>query len=124
MKKFKQADYFISLLLILVFVIISFINQDITWIIGYFVVGGWQVISMIIHAFFGWFTVKNSRRYVYQYIVLIIIVLALLGLIVEPILVLLAFPMLFAAPVMAIYYTWICYEEVYVKMQRPLFFLK
>ena len=34
MKKFKQADYFISLLLILVFVIISFINQDITWIIG------------------------------------------------------------------------------------------
>lgn len=124
MKKFKQTDYVISLLLILTFVVMSFINQDITWIVGYFVVGGWQVISMIIHAFFGWFNVKNSRRYVYQYIVLIIIVLALLGLIVEPILVLLAFPMLFAAPVMAIYYTWICYEEVYVKMQRPLFFLK
>ena len=62
MKKFKQADYFISLLLILVFVIISFINQDITWIVGYFVVGGWQVISMIIHAFFGWFTVKKFQK--------------------------------------------------------------
>lgn len=124
MKKFKQTDYLISLLLILVFVVMSFINQDMTWIVGYFVVGGWQVISMIIHAFFGWFNVKNSRRYVYQYIVLIIIVLALLGLIVKPILFLLAYPMLFAAPVMAIYYTWICYDEVYEKMQRPLYFLK
>ena len=124
MKKFKQTDYVISLLLILTFVVMSFINQDITWIVGYFVVGGWQVISMIIHAFFGWFNVKNSRRYVYQYIVLIIIVLALLGLIVKPILFLLAYPMLFAAPVMAIYYTWICYDEVYEKMQRPLYFLK
>ena len=53
MKKFKQTDYVISLLLILTFVVMSFINQDITWIVGYFVVGGWQVISMIIHAFFG-----------------------------------------------------------------------
>lgn len=124
MKKFKQTDYFISLLLILVFVIISFINQDMTWIVGYFVVGGWQVISMIIHTVFGWFTAKNSRRYIYQYLVLIIIVLALLGFVIKPILFLLAYPMLFAAPVMAIYYTWICYEEVYEKMQRPLYFLK
>jgi hypothetical protein len=32
--------------------------------------------------------------------------------------------LLFAAPFMAIYYTWLCYDEVYVKMQRPLAALK
>ncbi|MEP7164687.1 MAG: hypothetical protein ABI741_08335 [Ferruginibacter sp.] len=124
MKKVKQADLGISIALIFFFIILSFINEDTTFIIGYFVVGGWQLISMIVHAVKGWFTEKGGRRYIYHWVVLCILLTALLGLAIPEFLVLLAYPMLFAAPFMAIYYSWICYNEVYVKMQRPLTLLK
>ncbi len=50
MKKFKKIDAWVSAVLIIGFAVPSFINQDATFIIGYFVVGGWQVISMLLHA--------------------------------------------------------------------------
>ena len=103
MKKFKQIDYWISILLIIGFAVAGLINQDATFLIGYFVVGGWQVISMTFHAINKWFTEKGSRRYIYHCIVLCILLLALAGLMENFILSLLAFPMLFAAPFMAIY---------------------
>ena len=56
MKKFKQVDYYINIALILAFSIVSLINMDGTFIIGYLVVGGWQVISMIVHSYHHWFT--------------------------------------------------------------------
>ena len=124
MKKIKQADLIISIALITVFFVLSFINQDMTFIIGYFVVGGWQVISMIVHAIYGWYTGKGGRRFIYHCIVLCIILLGLIGLMANIILSILAYPMLFAAPFMAVYYTWICFDEVHVKMQRPITLLK
>ena len=116
MKKLKQIDCWISIALIIVFLILSLINHDYTFIIGYFIVGGWQVISMIVHAYAGWFNQKNGVRRVYHWITLISLVTMPIG----------SFYILFfIAPFMAIYYTWICYEEVYVKMQqRPLAQLK
>ena len=124
MKKFKKIDCYISVLLMAGFTVMSFVNMDSTFITGYFVVGGWQVISMVVHAAFGWFTTPYTRRYVYQYIVLGIILLALSGLVFEFLLILLAFPLLFAAPFMAIYYTWICNYELNTIIKRPLAYLK
>ena len=124
MKKIKQIDCLISIALIIVFLILSLINHDLTLMVGYFVVGGWQVISMIVHAINKWFTEKDSRRYVYHWVVFWLILVALAGLAANTILAILAFPMLLAAPLMAIYYTWICYDEVYVKMKRPLSLIK
>lgn len=124
MKKIKQTDLAISIALIVVFLVMSLINQDITFIWGYFVVGGWQVISMIVHAICGWFTGKGGRRYIYHCVVFCIILAGLIGLMANVILAILAYPMLFAAPFMAVYYTWICFDEVHVKMQRPITLLK
>lgn len=124
MKKYKQADCFISILLIAGFTVMSFVNRDDTFIIGYFVVGGWQLISMVVHAVFGWFTAKYTRRYVYQFIVLGIVLMAFSGLFMEYFLILLAFPLLFAAPFMAMYYTLICYKELNTLTKRPLSYLK
>ena len=64
MKKLKEADMWISIVLIAGFTAASLINRDYTFIIGYFVVGGWQVISMIIHVFNKWFTEKWGSRYI------------------------------------------------------------
>ena len=124
MEKFKKADCYISILLIAGFTVMSFVNMDSTFITGYFVVGGWQVISMVVHAAFGWFTTPYTRRYVYQFFVLGIILMALLGLVVEFLLILLAFPMLFIAPFLALYYPWICYTELNKLTKRPLSYLK
>ena len=116
MKKFKQLDYWISITLILLFLVLSLINMDYTFIIGYLVIGGWQLISMTIHAFNHWFTGKGSIRLAYHWISFFSVLTLPLGSYII---------LFFTAPVMAIYYTWICYDEVYVKMkQRPLYALK
>ena len=115
MKKFKLYDAWISAILIIGFTVASFINQDHTFIIGYFVVGGWQVISMLVHVFTRTFTTRGGPRFVYHWITFISLV---------------TFPfgsfwiLLFTAPFMAIYYTWICYGEVRKMYQRPLALLK
>ena len=124
MKKFKIIDTWISISLVLAGTVVSLAKLDSSFIIAYFVVGGWQMISMLIHAIKGWFTHLKTARYNYHAFVTTTAALALLGLWLNPVLYVLMAILLLAAPVMAIFYTWLCYEEVYVKMQRPLAALK
>jgi len=124
MKKFKIIDTWISIGLIVAGIIISLAKMDYSFLIAYCVVGGWQMISMLVHAIKGWFTHLKTARYNYHALVTTITAISLLGLWLIPVLYVLMAILLFAAPFMAIYYTWLCYEEVYVKMQRPLAALK
>jgi hypothetical protein len=124
MKSFKIIDIGISIGLILIFSVLSLIHRDNTFLIGYWTVGSWQIISMLIHAIKGWFTHSKAGRYYYHITITVLAALSLLGLLVYPVQFLLMAILLFAAPFMAIYYTWLCYNEVYVKMQRPLAALK
>ncbi len=115
MKQFKIIDLFVSVMLIISFSILSLVKQDGIFFIGYFIVGGWQVISMIVHAVTHTFTHWPGARYAYHWVTLIAVLTMPLGSI---------WILLFAAPVMAVYYTWLCYNEVYVKMKRPIDLLK
>ena len=124
MKKFKLYDTWINIGLIGGSLIFSLVKLDYTFLIGYCVVGGWQLISMIVHTLNGWFTQKGTARYNYELAVSIILATGLLGVIIYPLFYIVLFIMLFAAPFMAVYYTHMCYNEVYVKMQRPLALLK
>ena len=115
MKKFKIIDAWISAVLIAVFALIYLFSWNFGYVIaGFFVVGGWQLISMIIHAWNHWFTPAGSARKYYHWFAaacLFFIPVSFAALV-------------FMAPFMALYYTWICYEEVHVKMKRPLSVLK
>ena len=116
MKKFKTIDYWISIVLIAGFAIAIIIQQDFeVTLTGYFVVGGWQVISMIIHGLNGWFTGRKGARYIYHWITLISIVTMPAGSI---------WILAFTAPFMAVFYTWLCWREVHIKMRRPMSLLK
>ena len=115
MKKFKIIDTAISIALILFFCVYQLAKQDDSFFIGYFVVGSWQVISMLVHIFTGTFTYKSGARNWYHWVTLISIVTMPIGSFLI---------LLFTAPFMAVYYTWICYHEVTVKMKRPLAVLK
>ncbi len=123
MKKFKLFDVWGSIILIAGFTVVSLVRLDATFLTGYFIVGGWQVISMLVHAINGWFCERGSKRYNYHCIVAITIVVTLSGFAIYPLLFIFV-PLLFVAPFMAIWYCCLCYEEVYVKMQRPLSLLK
>lgn len=124
MKRFKLIDTWISMVLTGVFALLTLVRRDSIFITGYFVVGGWQVISMVVHAVNGWFCHEGGKRHVYHWVVAITIIVVPLSFVLYPILFLFLFVLLFAAPFMAVYYTWICYEEVYVKMRRPMDLLK
>lgn len=124
MKKFKIIDFWGSVILIAIFTIYGLVKFNEKFIIGYFVVGGWQLISMIVHATNNWYTHRNGARLIYHWIVFGILAMAGLGFLFPSMLLVLLYFMIFAAPCMAFLYSLICYREVYIKMRRPLDILK
>ena len=115
MKRFKIFDLTLSILLIIASGVYALVEKETGFILSYFIVGGWQSISMIIHAYNRCFTYKSGSRYIYHWISLVSVVTMPLGSF---------WILIFTAPFMAIYYTWLCYHEVFVKMQRPIAVLK
>lgn len=120
MKAFKLVDFWVSAGLIIACTTISviegwgdFLNNS--FLAGYFIVGTWQVISMLVHVFTRTFTHAWGARSIYHWITLLALITMPVGSF---------WILLFTAPFMAVYYTWLCYREVYVKMQRPLSVLK
>ena len=124
MKKFKTFDVWMNIILIAASLIWSFAGKDFSFIYSYFLVGGWQLISMIVHQNFGWFTGPGSNRSLYHVLVVIILILALAGVLWNGLLYAVMVIMLFASPFMAIIYAGMCYHETYVRMKRPLSILK
>jgi hypothetical protein len=119
MKNFKTADFCISVALILYYSLIALPFQigfsDFILIEGYIVVGAWQSISMIIHAITNHFTQKWSERFIYHWISFIAVITMPAGSI---------WILIFIAPLMAVYYTRLCYVETFIKMKRPMELLK
>ena len=121
-KKFKLIDCWVSAALITIFIVLSLsacikteaLLND-TVLAGYFVVGSWQAVSMIVHTIKQSFTRKGSARLIYHITTLISIITIPAGSF---------WVLLFAAPFMAIYYTYLCFDETYNKMKRPLAPLK
>lgn len=115
MKKFKKIDTWISIILITGFAIATIINRDNTFLLGYFVVGGWQVVSMLVHVYNQSFTQKKGTRRNYHWITLISLITMPVGSFLI---------LLFTAPFMAVFYTCLCFDEVRKMNQRPLAMLK
>jgi len=115
MKKLKTFDLLVNITLIVGFAIYCIIKQDGSYLVACFVVGAWQVVSMLFHAYNHILTYKNGSRYYYHWVAATSLLSIPVGFI---------WILLFAAPFLAIYYTYLCYHEVSVKMQRPLAVLK
>lgn len=119
MKNFKTIDFIIQVFLVIYLTITSLVNMDRTFIYGYFIVGGWQVISMIVHQINKWYTNQGSRRFYYHRIIAATLIIMPSGFII-PNFFIVWVPLLFIAPIMAIYYLAICYREVFYPAKRPL----
>ena len=123
METFKRYDLLISIFLITGCTIYSLVKGDFTFIFCYFIVGGWQIISMLVHSTKGWFTRKSSKRYYYHWTVAVIIALGLSAFVISFLLII-YYVMLFMAPLMAVFYTLMCYDEVKELKQRHSLALK
>lgn len=124
MKTFKKIDCWINLLLIVFFFIYSLIKLDDSFIYGYFIVGGWQILSMLVHVFTGNFTSKPYSRYYYHGLIIFLLIVLLIGWFLNPLAFVVLIGLLFAAPIMAVIYSIICYNELTINMKRPLDDLK
>ena len=123
MKKIKIYDLFISLSLMLAGVIAGILWGIKTGLYSYYLTGGWQLASMLFHTHYNCFTKKGSLRYYYHWLAAICCCcLTLVGIFTA--FSFTYFLLLLSAPLMAFYYTYICYQEIFIKMQRPLAILK
>jgi hypothetical protein len=121
MKTFKLIDFWVSVGLVVSFLIIiaagkpdSLIDENI--LVAYGVIGGWHIISMLVHSIAKWFTPKWGTRFWYHIISCTLVVTIPAGSV---------WILVFIAPFMAFFYTAYCGYEVYIKMnRRPLTVLK
>jgi hypothetical protein len=123
MKQFKVIDFWGGLVLVVAALVCIPISPSVAFCIGYFGVGSWHIISMLVHIFNKWFIDKRYARSNYHWTVLVIIILAIIGILIKPVLWFLMIVMLFAGPIMIIIYSNICYAEIQ-KLKRPLALLK
>jgi hypothetical protein len=123
MKTIKLYDAWIQSILISVFIILSLVNRGNSFLIGYFVVGAYQVVNTIIHVLYNFKSIGKYRRYYNLTLIYIAFVIGIAFLF-PYILFIVAYLMLFVSPFLAVAYNAICFYEVKRLYERPLAQLK
>lgn len=116
MRKFKLTEAWLNTVLFIALSIWCIIenNKD-TCLRSWFIISWVQVAGMFIHELKRWFTGYEGLRRKWHLVAALGILCLPLG----------SFTILFyAAPLTGICYIFICFHEVYIKMQRPLALLK
>jgi hypothetical protein len=85
--------------------------RDFDFISGYFIVGGWQLISILIHFFFPRETKIKLRKFHGMLSLGLLILLAILWAIDDESIIMLLIGVLFATPALAILYLIACFLE-------------
>jgi hypothetical protein len=123
MKTIKKIDFWLQVLLIVGFSIGIIIEQRGMYFTALLVIGIWQISSMIGHSLKSCFTANKTKRWFYNRITLLTLVVMAMGLVTPPF-AYVYFVLLYIAPAMALYYTFICGRELYLMQRRPLAMLK
>jgi hypothetical protein len=115
MKKFKQIDCIVQVLLMITAVIANMINApgilSNTFISGYLLVGGWQLISVIVHFVSRDFPRVKARRIYLLLLALTVITGIVFALVPGDNLLSFMAAMLFWTPALAILYCGTCIAE-------------
>ena len=117
MKLFKQIEFYSSVFLIVAFLFRWLLPREGELLFpASYVVRELNAVGMITHAVAHWFTNANSPRLYYHWLVVILLLLTPLGIGL--------WILLFAAPFMAITYTWICWRELQALKLKEFVHLK
>jgi hypothetical protein len=109
---YKKIDTYAQIILIITGLIFGLVTRDVTFITGYFVVGGWQVLSAFIHLFgFKKLPVLKGRK-LYLYTLLLLTITGLLSIIFVDFVIIFLLGLLIVSPFLAVWYAAICYGEM------------
>ena len=111
---FKKTDIIVQSAALLVVGAIWFFDADMAITSFFLGIGGWQLLSMFIHLVQRWNQQFAARR-VYQYSLLVLALVFLTSLLYAPVMIWVLYFLLFIAPVLAVYYTVLCYLEFFKK---------
>lgn len=113
MKRFKQTDCIVQLLLITGSLLIYFMqlsNGVIDGFMVYFIVGGWQLLSAVVHLFKKTYNKVLLRR-IYWIAVIALIAGSVFASVNDNRLLMYMYVVLFVTPALALYYCTICIIE-------------
>lgn len=123
MKAFARLDVVIQVILIISGLAIGLatmtnsIHGDYMFF-PYFMVGGWQLFSVIVH-FVGEGTRMGQLRKIYLGSLVFVILALLLSLAGKEMIIYALFGLLFFSPVMAVFYLFTCYRELQAYQAKP-----
>ena len=114
MRKLKTIDYKIQWVLIIGGVILTlvFAKQFFNYFFfgAYFIVGGWQIVSVIVHFFLPPET-RGRQRIIYLWCLATVVSLGLVAIGLDDYIIFYLFGLLIASPLMAIFYAFLCMNE-------------
>ena len=120
MKTFKLIDFWGQVSLIAASLLSLMWRPDIVFL-GYFVVGGWQVVSCLLHVSMpGGYLAVHDRKYYNRTLIWLLAI----GILSIPFWLLYGFCLLIISPFLAIWYASICYAENKLIEHRSLVHLK
>lgn len=112
MKTFKIIDFWVQASVVIAGTVIAITDPD-NFYVAYFLVGAFQLASMLIHEVAQSGTAKGTARRVYHNITYIFVIAMVSSPFLYPLL-FIFLPLLFFAPVMALYYLRLCYKESFI----------
>lgn len=125
---FKKIDVYGQILLIIGFVMWGLIAQSFVFVYGYFIVGGWQLLSMSMHyGGMGNMPVVKARNYYQKLIFILLIALIVFcigGAFSRSLGYNFLFVLLITSPFIAIWYAWMSYKELKIWKAKQLVHLK
>lgn len=123
MKAFARLDVIIQVILIIsglalgLAVMTNSIHSDYMFF-PYFLVGGWQIFSVIVHLVGEGTRIRQLRK-IYLGILLFVILALLISLVTKEGIIYALFGLLIFSPFMAFFYLFTCYKELQVYQAKP-----
>ena len=120
----KRIDFYGQLILIITFALFTVLLSFDYAFIGYFIVGGWQILSALIHFFAKNNLLRNSLRKAYEVSLTVIIIIGIVMAVASFIGIYYLWFLLWATPLIAIWYCYITLSELKIWEARALIHLK
>jgi hypothetical protein len=120
----KRIDFYGQLILLVSFLLLALLQSFDYVFIGYFIVGGWQFTSALVHYLSRNTLLRNSTRKAYEVALIVIIILGILVSVISFIGIYYLLLLLWCSPVLAVWYCYITFFELKRWEARALIHLK
>jgi hypothetical protein len=120
----KKMDAIVQTVILVLSLVLVVGFDNSWWMFGYFLLGGWQLLSTVITRLFATHLPSVFHRDYYIKTLLVIAVLGLLMFVIPAIGLFYFYGLLFIGPVMAVWYMFITWFELHLWQRRSLIHLK